>query len=662
MHGRLFQYPRTVRLAALIALFALAALVYLPGINGPWLFDDYGNLIHNSFVRIQKLDFETLFKASYSLTAGPLQRPVAMLSFAVNYYFAGSFDNTLPFKLTNIIIHAINGILVFWLVWLILKWHAEMGHSVDKVWKFGIRKDTWMALAVAMLWTVHPIQVSSVLYVVQRMTELSALFMLLSLICYLLARAQLAHHHGNRFSPTFLFVASIAFWLLGMLSKENAVILPVIILLLEYIFFPKEGPWCYWNKLRPWHKTVITSFGAVLGLTAVYFVFQYALPAYANRPFTLPERLLTESRILFFYLYLILVPQIDQFTLYHDDIVLSTSLFSPWTTIPAVLAHITLILFAAVTLFRRKQPILAMGILWFYIGHSLESSIIALELMHEHRNYFPSIGVYLIVVELVRLGAKRLDLPKLVWCLPIFFMFFSAVTITRAYQWSNTNRFYAFELIHHPGSAMANSGLAGVLKKMGRQQDAENALRLATEIQPNEPSHFIWLFSVQVHKDKIPDPQIQHQILNLLADAPLTATTIKTLGDVAGCLATWCNALSRPMEEWLDVLMQRQHNAGDKSYYYYLLGISLVNQGKTDEAIAAFWKSSELDPQYLHPLFSLASIYVQLKDLNKAEKVLHLLHMSDKNNSHSMPRQVELVAADIERLKESLTVPPHIKQ
>jgi tetratricopeptide (TPR) repeat protein len=661
MHGPLRQYPRTVQFAALAALFVLAAAVYLPGIHGPWLFDDYSNLLYNSFIRVRDLDFSTLFRASYSLNAGPLQRPVAMLSFALNYYLAGSFDSTLSFKLTNIVIHALNGMLVYWFVRLMLQRHAEVTHSVDQTGKFGIGKNTWMALAVALLWTVHPIQVSSVLYIVQRMAELSTFFMLLSLICYLQLRTQQVHRQGSRFSTALLIMASAAFWLLGMLSKENAAILPVILLLLEYTLFARESPWRFWDRLKPTHRTAILCFAATLGLAAAYFAFRYALPGYAGRPFTLTERVLTEARVLFFYLYLILIPQIDQFTLYHDDVALSTSLISPWTTLPAVLGHVALILFAVVSLFRRKRIMLALGIMWFYIGHVLESSIFPLELMHEHRNYLPSIGVFIVVVELVRLGTRRLAFPRLAWCLPVFLVFFSTVTTTRAYQWSSYNKFYAFELIHHPHSAMANSGLAGILTKMGRLQDAENALRLAAELEPNEPSHLIWLLSAEVQGRETPDPQVQQRILELLDNSQLTATTVKTLGDVAGCLGTWCNALSRPLEQWLDVLLRPQHHGGDKSYYYYLLGISLVNQGKTAESITAFWKSYEMDPKYLHPLFSLISIYIQLNDLNNAENTLRLLKKSDQNNTHSMPRRVELVAAEVERLRNSLADSPHEK-
>jgi tetratricopeptide (TPR) repeat protein len=281
--------------------------------------------------------------------------------------------------------------------------------------------------------------------------------------------------------------------------------------------------------------------------------------------------------------------------------------------------------------------------------------------MHEHRNYFPSIGAFIALVELIRLGAKRLDLPRLLWSLPVFLVFFSAVTISRTYQWSSTNRFYAFELIHHPQSAMANSGLAGILTKMGRLQDAENALRLAAKLQPNEPSQLIWLLTTEVQDGKTPEPQVQQRILALLANSPLTATTIKTLDDVATCLGTWCNALSQPMEQWLEVLLHRQRNAGDKSYYYYLLGISLANQGKNAEAVTAFWNSHKMDPQYLHPLFALVSIYTQLHELNNAENALHLLQRSDQNNPHSMPLQVELAAAEVERLKNSLAMSPQKK-
>jgi tetratricopeptide (TPR) repeat protein len=653
MYGRLIKYSRKAHTLALVVLFGLVTAVYLPGIGGPWLFDDYSNLVQNNFLRISDLRLETLTQASYSLASGPLQRPVAMLSFALNYYFSGSFEHALPFKLTNIIIHAINGILVFMLVQLMLDRQSHPDQSTNRSWRYGIQRETAMALTVALLWVVHPIQVSSVLYVVQRMTELATFFMLLSLICYFLARRQLAHRHYRRLSFAVLLVASAGFWILGMLSKENAAILPVVVLILEYAFFSNEPPWHIWNRLSPRLRIFIAGFGALLGIAAIYLVIRYALPGYANRPFTMPERLLTEARVLFFYLYLILVPQIDLFTLYHDDLVISTSLFSPWTTASAVVGHVALLLFTIGLLWRRKQPLLALGIAWFYVGHAIESSVIPLELMHEHRNYFPSLGIFLAIVELIRLGARQFNLPKLAWCLPIFFVFFSFITVTRANQWSSSNTFYAYELIHHPHSAMANSGLAGVLTKMGRLQDAESALRMAAEIQPNEPSHRIWILTVQAQGGQILDQQVQQQILRLLAEAPLTATTIKTLGDVAGCLATWCNALSTPMNEWLDVLLQRKQNAGDKSYYYYLLGIALVNQGKTAESISAFWKSHEMDPQYLHPLFGLANVHLQLKDLNNAEGILCLLQKWNENNPYAMPEQVKLVAAEIEQLRNS---------
>jgi len=85
----------------LLSIF-LSALVYLPGINGPFVFDDHPNLLSNDYVKIRDLKPATLYRAAYSLKAGPLQRPVAMLSFAINYYFAGSFRKSFPYKATNL--------------------------------------------------------------------------------------------------------------------------------------------------------------------------------------------------------------------------------------------------------------------------------------------------------------------------------------------------------------------------------------------------------------------------------------------------------------------------------------------------------------------------------------------------------------------------------
>src|SRR3989344_2713032 len=106
-----------------------------------------------------------------------------MLSFALNHYFAGSFNDSTPYKLTNIVIHAVNGLLLFWMMSLVFLRLTQLRPSAQL--RTGINRNTYLVLAsiVAVLWVMHPIQLTSVLYLVQRMTALSGLFTLLALIC-----------------------------------------------------------------------------------------------------------------------------------------------------------------------------------------------------------------------------------------------------------------------------------------------------------------------------------------------------------------------------------------------------------------------------------------------------------------------------------------------
>ena len=107
-------YPALILLATLL----LCAGVYLPGISGPWMFDDYTNIIHNSYIHISSLSLDNLYHAAFSLESGPLRRPISMASFALNYYFADGLKTT-PFKATNLGIHLLNILLMFWFAALV---------------------------------------------------------------------------------------------------------------------------------------------------------------------------------------------------------------------------------------------------------------------------------------------------------------------------------------------------------------------------------------------------------------------------------------------------------------------------------------------------------------------------------------------------------------
>jgi tetratricopeptide (TPR) repeat protein len=628
-------------LVPLLALVvALSALIFLPGIAGPYVFDDYSNLLVNSYVRIRSLDFDSLRLASYSLAAGPLHRPIAMASFAINYYFAGSFASSVPFKLTNIILHSINGILIFWFMRFVLARVAQVYYRNLAVTDAAdtLRASTLLAGAIALLWVIHPIQLTSVLYVVQRMTELAALFTLLGLISYLSGR--LAMLTGKKTGVWLAVVGPLGFGCLGLYSKETALLLPVFILILEYILFADEFPWCRWQDLSLIVRRLVLGSAVVVLAALGTYVTHIVLPLYQIRNFTLIERLMTEGRVLLIYIAQILVPRIDQFAMFHDDITISRSLISPWTTAPALLSVAGLLV--AAVLWKKKYPLISLGILWFFGGHILESTVYPLEIMHEHRNYLPSLGILMIVAGAIHLLTQRTAQRNWWWILPGLALVLGGTAFLRAQQWSSAESLYYFEASHHPRSAGAQLGYAMLLMENGKYDQGMQVYRRAAELNPDEPGILINLQMSAARHGQPLNPADHEEVLRRLSSKPLTATTGWALNNVADCILDACNTLQPLMEEWLETLLQRPSaRSVDPSYYYYLLGRTLIGEGKINEAVDAYRKSYERDPYYLNPLIELADMYIQLGRMDYARIIISEIQRANKRVHHPKTREVE---------------------
>jgi len=626
-----------------VCVVVLAAAVFLPGKSGPFIFDDYSNLLDNSYVKVTELNASSLHQAAYSLEAGPLKRPISMTSFALNYYYSGSFQSSTPYKLTNIALHALNAIFLYWLIQLVFLRLVEID-------RFGlsINAAPWLAAGVSVLWAIHPIQVSTVLYVVQRMTELSTLFTILGLIFYLKGRAGIIK--GLSWAPWVAIIGPLFCGLLGILSKETALLLPVFIACLEFTLYADEQPWREWASLSRRTKILAYVVLGLLAIVAVVGVILYALPSYNFRRFTLEERILTEGRVLLFYLSLILIPRIDQFGHQHDDIVLSTSLFTPWTTLPSIVGHIALIAFAISM--RRRQTLIALGIFWFYVSHLLESTVFALEISYEHRNYLALVGPLLVIVGLTELLRSKLKWQKAYLLLVVIGIVFVPTTILRASQWANPNSFYRYEAIHHPNSARIQIGLSILLEAQGQYAEAMNTVRRAVEIEPQEAGYWLQLHLLAA-RQKIELPKEDHdKTIALLRSEPLSSTVVLSLQHMSGCIQTWCQSLQRPLEVWARTIIDRGANAPkDISFYYYLAGLSAAAQGRAGDAIAYFHISYDKDASFLHPLFALANLYLQLRQLPEAEQVLEELTRANKTSSYPRYKDLANLEADVDTIR-----------
>lgn len=634
--------PKT-QLFIFSSLIALSVLVFFPGISGPYVFDDYSNLLNNSFVQVKSLDVDTLKNASYSLAAGPLQRPVAMLSFALNHYFAGGFEKTAPFKLVNLFIHALNGLLVFWFARLVFARLGHLNRRASQTSVIGGRYVLLLAGAVALLWVIHPIQLTSVLYIVQRMTLLSGFFVLLALIGYLQGRQWVME--GRRQGTWLIVMALLGGGMLGMLSKENAILLPVFVLAIEFVLFSNERPWKSWSRIpRLGRNLLLCSAAVVAGLILIIALYM-AWPGYSIRDFSMIERLMTEPRVLLFYISLILVPRINEFGLLHDDIEISRSLISPWTTLPSLLMLVAMLGYAIYA--RRRQPLLSLGVLWFFGAHLLESTIFPLEIAHEHRNYLAVLGVLFVIVHLLDRGSVRLGHFKPWVLIPVMALVFAGTSYARATQWSDINSLYRYEAIHHPSSAGAQAGLSTLLNMQGDYKGAINLLKRASELDPRESAFLLGMHWIAAKHEEVISPEEHEETLRRLVAYPVSSTAGLTLTSIDECILTSCRNLQKDMETWMNALLKKKSAPVEASFYYYLLGRASYGQGKIQQAIDAFIASYQNDTMYLHPLLELGVIYVQLGKTGSAEKVLDLLQKANKTSRH--PRDEE-----IKKLREML--------
>ncbi|MGH8627614.1 MAG: tetratricopeptide repeat protein, partial [Gammaproteobacteria bacterium] len=183
--------------------------------------------------------------------------------------------------------------------------------------------------------------------------------------------------------------------------------------------------------------------------------FDWLLATYDYRTFDLGERLMTEARVIWFYLALILLPRLSALGLYHDDIAISRGLLDPPSTLWAILGLFALLAIALRV--RRKAPMLSFGILFFLAGHSMESTVFSLEIAHEHRNYVPMIGILLALFYYLLhpgLASKFILLRRSAAC--VFLILMASLTALRANAWGDPLHHVVLDAAYHPRSSRVN--------------------------------------------------------------------------------------------------------------------------------------------------------------------------------------------------------------
>ena len=317
------MHSQKKNLIIFLVLFLFVFGAYSGNYNASWHFDDYPNIVDNPKIHMNDFKFKNFKEALFAgydegqYLGRRMYRPVPMLTFALNWYIGK--DNVIGYHIVNNTIHLVTTFFLFLTV-------LNLFMSPNLKTKYQ-GSEYAIAFLSAILWAVNPVQTQAVTYIVQRMASLAAMFYIIGIYFYLKTRLSSPGY------KRFLFIAGcLLSFILALGSKQNTATFPIALAIIEILFFQNLKD----RSTRRKVSLSLTICGAVMTvfLTILYIKGNIAhfLDGYENRMFTLRERLLTEPRIIIYYISQIFYPMATRLSLVHD-INISTSLLKPWTTI-----------------------------------------------------------------------------------------------------------------------------------------------------------------------------------------------------------------------------------------------------------------------------------------------------------------------------------------
>ena len=635
---------RSRKWVAFVLLSVLVFLIYSNTFQASWHFDDFPNIVLNPYLKISDLKAETLYNTFFASRKDgfyqqtKLYRPLACLSLALNWY-AGQQDVS-GYHVVNLLIHIVTTIFLFLTVLLLFR-------SPNLRSKFE-GSQYFIALLTAVLWAVNPIQTQAVTYIVQRMASMAAMFYVMGLYFYLKGRLQ-----PVAWKSTVCFAGCLLSYGLALASKENSVTLPVAWVLLEALFFQDL------TDSRTRRRIYWITAGAAIGIAVVGLIFflkgdfSVISKTYSDRSFTPLQRLMTQPRVLIFYLSLIFYPIPTRLSIEHD-LVLSTSLIDPLTTLPSILLIFALIGLGLFQMHRR--PLLSLAILFFFLTHVIESSIIGLELIFEHRNYLPSLFVFLPVATGIKWlldhyrDHRRAMYRVIVSFVTVIILGFGIGTFVRNIAWSTEKTLWEDAMQKAPNSVRPYHNLAwGYYWKSGQYDkaaelyekslgfsghanisqariinnianihfikgDIRKAGQMFHEAYRRYPQYALFQLNLAKVKVKTGEWQAALGLLNKILDkAPEHRPALSLKGQVMFRQHRY----ARGVECFLKLLAQKP----DDPIALLQAGIGLRLTGDLQRAKWHFNSAHQTDPQNISPLLWLLETNLKLEDELAADRL-----------------------------------------
>lgn len=574
------------------------------------MFDDYDCLVKNPVIKSFDCFPDTRRVFEYSINQdlknNLILRPVAYFSFAVNYALHGL--DLFGYHLFNMLLHIGCGLLVYRFVEQLLLSPAMSGNEKN-VTISAEENARYLSLFAALLFVSHPLQTQSVTYIIQRFVPLATFFYLASLVLYIQFRS--APTSALRLL-TYFFSLTAA--VLAMESKEIAFTLPLIVLLVEFMFFRGE--------ILP-RLIRLMPFIVTMAIIPVKLM-QLSTPASSEKAerissainivnfggISSSDYLMTQFGVITTYIRLLLLP-IGQNLDY--DYQLQQSFFKLEVLLPlALLLMIVGIGFYLLNYSgeNRLYKVIAFGIFWFFITVSVESSIVPIEdLIFEQRAYLPSVGFFISTLAVVtvifqRFSGKSIAQSKIATTMLLLIIVgLSTATIARNMVWQDDVAFWNDVVNKSPEKARAHRWLGGTLLQQSKYvPDDKNMLEGIVLMK--EGSEIQILAAIKAFKEAIrlePKNPVAHR---LLAEAQMLQ---KNYDEALSSLST-------------AIEMQPKSAIG-----YAMRGELYETKKDISRARQDYLEAIKIEPSYHVSHLKLADIYAKEGNTQDAIKELELV-------------------------------------
>jgi len=532
-----------LKIAPLLLIPLACIIIYSGTLNHPFHFDDYTDIVENQTIR--SITNQDIWSAS---------RPLAYLTFALNYSIHGL--DVQGYHIFNIAMHTATSLLVWWLILLFFRTPQLKNHTTASYRKH-------IALFTALLFSVHPIQIQAVTYIVQRMAMMATFWYLLALCCYIQARLI----KKQPIAQTLLFAATIGAGVCSLMTKQIGATLPFTILLFEYAFLGKAA------RLRK----ILLSIVAVYTVSATAILYKggilwRTIKSQQGSPdgITSLEYMVTQIRVLVTYLRLLVFP-IQQNLDY--DYPINSNIFH----IPTLLSSIFLgcLLFLAIKVWKSHRMV-AVSIFWFFLTLAVESSIITLpNVIFEHRLYLPSFGILLGLIAIVFTAQKGQYWRWKSLLLVGIVIIMSLLTVQRNHVWSSELLLWQDIVNKSPGKARPWNNRGELYRKAGNLDKALADYSHAIDIYPAYP---------EARNNRGALYQFQGKYAQALADYDIAIKAGK----------------------------------GRRAELHFNRGLCFYMQRDYQSAKTDFHIALERRPRYTKALMNLGNVYVKLRKYNQA--------------------------------------------